>query len=113
MGGKRIGVDVGGTFTDMVLTDAAGNLSMTKVPSTVTNQADGIMEAVRALQGGLEDVDLVVHGTTVGTNAMIEKTGARTGLITTRGFRDVLEIRRGFRPPPPDWLSAWFPGQCG
>ena len=107
--GKRIGVDVGGTFTDMVLTDAQGNLSMTKVPSTVANQAYGIMEAIRALQDGLQDVDLVVHGTTVGTNAMIEKTGARTGLITTRGFRDVLEIRRGFRPAPPYDLLKELP----
>jgi N-methylhydantoinase A len=109
MRGKRIGVDVGGTFTDMVLTDAQGNLSMTKVPSTVTNQAFGIMEAIRALQDSLHDVELVVHGTTVGTNAMIEKTGARTGLITTRGFRDILEIRRGFRPPPPYDLLKELP----
>lgn len=94
----RVGIDIGGTFTDIVLMGADGHLVTKKVSSTVDDY-------VRAITGGLRDaftesglspsaVAEVVHGTTVATNAILEHKGARTGLITTKGFRDILEIRR-------------------
>ncbi len=90
-----IGVDVGGTNTDLVFVDTeAGELRLAKVPSTPTNQADGLMRGIDILGVPLNEVDLLIHGTTVATNAVIERKGARCGLITTRGFRDVLEMGR-------------------
>jgi N-methylhydantoinase A len=94
----RIGVDIGGTFTDIVLLDVAGRVHTKKVSSSVGDYAQAIVEGLRelfderALSGGA--VDEVIHGTTVASNAILELRGARTGLITTRGFRDVLELRR-------------------
>ncbi|MBM3536904.1 MAG: hydantoinase/oxoprolinase family protein [Alphaproteobacteria bacterium] len=93
-----IGVDIGGTFTDVVLIEGSGRVHVAKGISTVRAYEQGIFAMVRRLLGkiGLEAADCgaVVHGTTVATNAIIERKGARTGLITTRGFRDVLELRR-------------------
>jgi N-methylhydantoinase A len=90
-----IGVDVGGTNTDLVLLDTErGELRVAKVPSTPANQADGLMHGIDVLGAPLESIDLLVHGTTVATNAVIERKGARCGLITTKGFRDVLELGR-------------------
>ena len=90
-----IGVDVGGTNTDLVFVDTeAGELRVAKVPSTPANQADGLMHGINVLGMPLEDVELLIHGTTVATNAVIERKGARCGLITTKGFRDVLEMGR-------------------
>ncbi len=90
-----IGVDVGGTNTDLVLVDTeAGELRVAKVPSTPSNQADGLMHGIDVLDVPLDGIDLLIHGTTVATNAVIERKGARCGLITTRGFRDVLEMGR-------------------
>jgi N-methylhydantoinase A len=89
-----IGVDVGGTFTDLFLYDeATGEVTVGKVPSTRGNQSVGFVEGIRE-RIPLAEVASVVHGTTVGTNALLERKGARAGLITTRGFRDVLEMRR-------------------
>jgi N-methylhydantoinase A len=89
-----IGVDVGGTFTDLFLYDeATGKVTVGKVPSTRGNQSVGFVEGIRE-RIPLAEVASVVHGTTVGTNALLERKGARAGLITTRGFRDVLEMRR-------------------
>jgi N-methylhydantoinase A len=94
----RVGVDIGGTFTDIVFLDAEGRIHTRKVSSTADNYARAIVEGVRELfhETGLggRDVAEVMHGTTVASNAILELRGARTGLITTRGFRDVLEIRR-------------------
>jgi N-methylhydantoinase A len=94
----RIGVDIGGTFTDIVLLDDDGRVHTKKVSSSVDDYARAIVEGVRELfrETGLAgaDVSEVLHGTTVASNAILELRGARTGLITTRGFRDVLEIRR-------------------
>jgi N-methylhydantoinase A len=93
----RLGVDVGGTFTDLVaLVD--GELVTAKVPSTAEDQSEGAMRAVEA--AGLEPGDIAVfaHGMTVATNALLERRGARTALVTTEGFRDVLEIARQNRP---------------
>ena len=90
-----IGVDVGGTNTDLVFVDTeAGELRVAKVPSTPSNQADGLMHGIDILDVPLKEIDLLIHGTTVATNAVIERKGARCGLITTKGFRDVLELGR-------------------
>lgn len=90
-----VGVDVGGTFTDLFFYDeAAGTFATRKVPSTRGDQSVGFLEGIGA--GGYEFARLaaVVHGTTVGTNALLERKGAHTGVITTSGFGDVLEMRR-------------------
>jgi len=93
--GKTIvGVDVGGTFTDLFLFDAAGRTFKTaKVPSNRGNEAAGFMAGLEAL-GDVGSFGSIVHGTTVGTNMLLERRGPRIGVITTRGFRDVLEMRR-------------------
>jgi N-methylhydantoinase A len=94
----RVAIDIGGTFTDIVFLDAGGRLHTKKVSSSVEDYARAIVDGLRevfdetGLRGG--DVVEVLHGTTVASNALLELRGARTGLITTRGFRDVLEIRR-------------------
>ncbi len=94
----RVGVDVGGTFTDIVVTGTDGAIHTGKLPSTPDDFSAGVAEGVRTVLGG-HDVDPtsvrdVVHGSTVATNAILERKGARTGLLTTAGFRDVLELRR-------------------
>jgi N-methylhydantoinase A len=94
-----VGVDVGGTFTDVFFLDEANGRCLTaKVPSTHGNQAAGFIEGIRARLPGLGEIATIVHGTTVATNALLERKGAKTGVITTRGFRDVLEMRRRDRP---------------
>jgi N-methylhydantoinase A len=94
----RVAVDIGGTFTDIVFLDAEGRLHVKKVSSSVEDYARAIVDGLREVfeEHGLggRDVIEVLHGTTVASNALLELRGARTGLITTRGFRDVLEIRR-------------------
>lgn len=93
-----VGVDVGGTFTDVFFLDEAnGRIDIAKVPSTRGDQATGFIEGLRA-KTEPKRIGTVVHGTTVGTNALLERKGARTGIITTMGFRDVLEMRRRDRP---------------
>src|SRR5499426_501519 len=93
----RVGVDIGGTFTDIVLLGADGTIHTKKISSSVDNYAraivDGLAEVFSetGLTGGA--IEEIRHGTTVASNAILEKKGARTGLITTKGFRDVLEIR--------------------
>lgn len=94
----RIGVDVGGTFTDVVLAMPGGSVVLHKVPTTPDDPGLGVAEGIRQIlaESGLrpEDVAEVVHGTTIASNTILQKTGARTGLLTTAGFRDVLEIGR-------------------
>src|SRR5262245_5810750 len=94
----RVGVDIGGTFTDIVFLDADGRIHTKKVSSSLDDYARAIVDGVREVfeEPGLSgrDVGEVLHGTTVASNAILELRGARTGLITTKGFRDVLEIRR-------------------
>ncbi len=98
--GRLVGVDVGGTFTDLVCLDPAapGGIRLAKVPTTVANQADGVLAALAAAGVEAGAVEQIVHGTTTTTNALLERKVARTGLITTRGFRDVLELGRRTRP---------------
>ncbi len=96
--GGIIGVDVGGTFTDLVLRAPDGTLQIAKTPTTPENQAFGVLQAIEAAGADLACVDLIVHGTTTTTNAVLERKLAPTGLITTAGFRDVLELGRRTRP---------------
>lgn len=94
-----VGVDVGGTFTDVFIHDqATGTVTIAKVPSTRDDQSRGFVEGISQRVEDFSDISTVIHGTTVGTNALLEKKGARTGIITTRGFADVLEMRRRDRP---------------
>ena len=93
----RVGVDIGGTFTDIVFLGDDATLHTKKVSSSVENYAraiaDGLVEMFDDFGIGGGDIDEVLHGTTVASNAILEHKGARTGLVTTKGFRDVLEIR--------------------
>ncbi|MGR9091374.1 MAG: hydantoinase/oxoprolinase family protein [Gammaproteobacteria bacterium] len=99
------GLDIGGTFTDCVLIDESGNLTIAKAPSTPGNFAEGVIEAVTraaakvnlALPELLDSISVLAHGTTVGTNAVIQRRGAKVGLITTKGHNDVIHIMRGSR----------------
>src|SRR5579872_5145631 len=115
----RIGIDVGGTFTDLVAIDEAGVATLAKVPSTPEDPSLGVLGGLAALAAKLGrdraamlgDTERVVHGTTVATNALLEHKGARTGLLTTEGHRDVVEMREGLkddrynlRLPPPEQL---------
>jgi len=113
----RIGIDVGGTFTDFVLVRPDGTLRLSKSPTTPRDQSQGVLAGIEQLARGeqlslgelLEDTSVVVHGTTTADNTLIEMSGAVTGLITTGGHRDEIELRRGFKediwdpalPPPP------------
>jgi len=94
----RVGIDIGGTFTDIALVDAAGTVSIRKVASTPDDYSRGIADGLATLIGELgivpAEISAIVHATTVATNTILEFKGARTGLVTTRGFRDVLELRR-------------------
>jgi N-methylhydantoinase A len=93
MGGARVGIDVGGTFTDLVAV-SGGELVTAKVPSTPRDQSEGVMGAIAAASLDADAVVAIAHGTTVATNALLERDGARTALVTTEGFRDVIEIGR-------------------
>ncbi len=98
-----LGIDIGGTFTDIFALDqTSGTVHITKVPSTRPDPSGGFLagtaQALDLHGKSLPDVATIVHGTTVGTNALLERKVARTGLITTKGFRDVLEMRRRDRP---------------
>src|SRR6184192_1954370 len=98
----RIGIDIGGTFTDVALVDdASGHVGVAKVPTTPGDLTEGVFgaldTAMRRYGLAAAEVALFSHATTVVTNAILEETGARAALITTRGFRDVLELRRSAR----------------
>ena len=96
-----VGVDVGGTFTDLISFDAnSDTVSIAKVLSTPENQAFGVMKALETAEANLQSVETLIHGTTVTTNALLERKISRVGLITTKGFRDVLELGRRTRPKP-------------
>ena len=112
----RIGIDVGGTFTDLVAVDGAGRVVIAKTASTPRDPSDGLLAGLELLavelgtdlRGLLAATERIVHGTTVATNALLERKGARVGLLTTEGHRDVIEMREGLKPdryhlrmPPP------------
>src|SRR5664279_3562088 len=95
------GIDVGGTFTDLIVVDdESGELRIAKVPTTSHIQAFGVLAALDAAGVDPAGLEAIVHGTTTTTNAMLERKIATVGLITTRGFRDVLELGRRTRPTP-------------
>ncbi len=119
----RIGVDVGGTFTDMVLRDQGGSLWVFKAPSVPADPSQGVLAVLQRavdafgmpLSELLADCALFFHGSTVATNTILEKKGAKVGLLTTTGFRDSLEVRRGIREnqwdhraPFPDVLAPRY-----
>ena len=97
LGGVRIGADVGGTFTDIVLERQDGTFESTKVLTTHDGPEQGILAGIEALAAehnvDLGQVSQIIHGTTLATNALIERSGAKTALVTTQGFRDVIETR--------------------
>src|SRR5204863_627800 len=95
--GSSVGIDVGGTFTDLVARAGSGRLRACKVPTTPANLSRGVLNGLLAVRPATGVPASVAHGTTVVTNAIVEGRGARVGLITTRGFRDVLEIGRQSR----------------
>jgi N-methylhydantoinase A len=110
MTGLVAGVDVGGTFTDLVILDpATGAVKLAKVPTTLPNQAPGVLNAFDAAGADLADLALIVHGTTTTTNAVLERALCKTGLITTQGFRDVLELGRRTRPQPYGMTGTFTP----
>lgn len=107
---KIIGVDVGGTFTDLLLLDdGARTVRLAKVPTTLHNQAFGVLAAVSEAGAEVAEIGAVIHGTTTTTNAILERKIARCGLVTTRGFRDVLELGRRTRPKPYGLIGTFEP----
>jgi N-methylhydantoinase A len=104
------GIDVGGTFTDLIALDTvSGEARLAKVPTTPQNQAFGVLAALEQAGLALGDIALIVHGTTTTTNALLERKLAKTGLITTHGFRDVLELGRRTRPRPYGLTGSFEP----
>ncbi|MEP0393490.1 MAG: hydantoinase/oxoprolinase family protein [Erythrobacter sp.] len=106
----RLGVDVGGTFTDLLLFDQeSGAFWRHKTPSTPHDSSEGILNGVLAItsEAGVDpgDIEFFLHGTTVATNAVLQNKGARVGLITTEGYRDIMQIARSFVP---GGLAAWI-----
>ena len=100
---KLVGVDVGGTFTDIIFADTeTGRTEVNKVPTTPDDPSDGVSAAVRGLCDRFDispgDIDHLLHGTTIATNAILQHDGARTGMITTKNYRDILHIGRHQRP---------------
>ena len=116
-GSLRIAVDVGGTFTDMVLVDGDGGFHVFKVPSVPADPSRGVLDvlahAARSFSTSVEHLlagcTLFLHGSTVATNTVLEGSGARVGMLVTRGFRDFLEARRGFRADPFDHRPPYPP----
>src|SRR5215813_3537417 len=105
-----VGIDVGGTFTDLLAVDARSNeVKLAKVPTTPDNQAIGFMAALAEAGADPATLQAVVHGTTTTTNALLERKIAKVGLITTKGFRDVLELGRRTRPQPYGLRGAFHP----
>jgi N-methylhydantoinase A len=107
------GIDVGGTFTDLLLYEAeageVGTIRLAKIPTTADNQAHGVLAAIAATGCAPADLDLIIHGTTATTNAVLERKLARVGLITTMGFRDTLELGRRTRPKPYGLFGTFEP----
>ncbi|MHA1716733.1 MAG: hydantoinase/oxoprolinase N-terminal domain-containing protein, partial [Promethearchaeota archaeon] len=99
--GLRVGIDVGGTFTDItILDEETGKIHVIKTPSTVEDQSIGVVNVLKKMEKRfpLDQINYIIHGTTVATNALLERKGAKTALITTEGFRDILYIGRQTRP---------------
>ena len=102
------GIDVGGTFTDLLLV-ADDGVKVVKTPTTVENQAYGVLAALAETGAPLSEIDAIVHGTTTTTNAVLERKLSRTGMITTKGFRDIIEVGRRTRPQPYGMFGRFEP----
>ena len=102
------GIDVGGTFTDLLLVDQDG-VHVVKTPTTVENQAFGVLTALAETGIALSSIGAIVHGTTTTTNAVLERKLSRTGMITTKGFRDIIEVGRRTRPQPYGMFGTFEP----
>jgi N-methylhydantoinase A len=100
----HVGVDIGGTFTDVASIDQHGRVSYGKVLTTHGRERDGVLAALTSGDVDLAEVDVLVHGTTLVINALLERNGSRAALVTTAGFRDVLELARGSRPESFNWF---------
>jgi N-methylhydantoinase A len=113
----RICIDVGGTFTDSVLIDDEGKTSEHKVPTTPSDFSEGIMNLLReaamtykkSLEQFVGEIDLIIHGTTIATNALVQRKVSRTALITTKGFRDIIEMRRSLKIDTKSMYEAFIP----
>lgn len=104
------GVDVGGTFTDLIIIDAVtGKVVLGKTPSTPEDQSKGVLQVLKGSGYPVGGIDLIVHGTTVTTNALLQRRIAKVGMITTRGFRDVIELGRRTRPTPYGLFGTFVP----
>ncbi len=105
------GIDVGGTFTDLILIDGrdGGKVHIAKTLTTPENQAFGVVAALTEAEFPVDAIDLIVHGTTTTTNAVLERRLAKTGMITTRGFRDIIELGRRTRPQPYGMTGIFVP----
>jgi N-methylhydantoinase A len=109
---RVVGIDVGGTFTDLLLYETGsegGRIGLAKIPTTAANQAAGVLQAIAAAGVAPADLDLIIHGTTATTNAVLERKVAKVGLITTSGFRDSLELGRRTRPKPYGMTGTFEP----
>ncbi|HEY3522486.1 MAG TPA: hydantoinase/oxoprolinase family protein [Candidatus Limnocylindrales bacterium] len=113
----KVCIDVGGTFTDCLVLDDAGHLRQFKSPTTPPDPSVGFLNAIAKAADGygldtagfLGQVDLIIHGTTLATNTLINRNGARTGMITTDGFRDIIEIRRGYKNVRTSMYNVFVP----
>lgn len=94
----RVATDIGGTFTDLVYVDNEGNVEVGKSNSTPPNFEQGVIDVIKKTGVDIVDIDTFIHGTTVVINAITERKGVKTGIVTTKGFKDILEIARGNRP---------------
>ena len=103
-----IGIDVGGTFTDIVSVDDAGKVIVGKVPSIPQDEGQAVLNGLKSLEIPTDSVDRLVHGTTVGTNAIIQRQGSPIAFVTTYGFRDVMEIGRAKRMIPGTMFQPFF-----
>jgi N-methylhydantoinase A len=115
----RIGIDIGGTFTDFAAVDDVGRVVIAKSASTPQDPSDGLLQGLTVLAGELgidratllAQTERLVHGTTAATNALLERKGAKVGLLTTEGHRDVIEMREGLKDDAT--TCAWRPGAAG
>jgi N-methylhydantoinase A len=113
----RVCVDIGGTFTDSIIIDEKGNLTEAKVPTTPSDYSQGILDSLFdaaktqgiAPEKFINDIELIIHGTTVATNALVTRKVARTALITTKGFRDIVEMRRALKIDTKSMYEALIP----
>ena len=114
---KRLTIDVGGTFTDCLVLEDSGQLPRFKASTTPDDPTRGFFAAVtkaakhygQSLAAFVADIEQIVHGTTLGTNILITERGAKVGMITTQGFRDIVEMRRGIRNLHGSMFTCWPP----